>query len=293
MQCECQVHSSPARTERLPHQGFTRANYYSDTGENRSRLQLLWAQLVREFTQRRLTQERDRLPALSGLAAFAKMDTVDDYICGHWKSEFPESLLWSLEPSAGRRPHGEESKRLQPYYAPTWSWASVTGVVWYSFAEGNERISERSRTAPACEILETSITLASSNPFGLVTSGFIKIHGHVGPLPRRWKPPNQSSNLWALSCDSFSSGAKRTWDGEMWADVNTPSFEFDESDELVLTIIAFAASDGLRMFEGLALKKAGDDEPTFKRVGSVILIDGNNDSRLWLLQNSKKTVTII
>lgn len=292
MECECQLlPCSPTRRQRLPHEGLTRAHFHPDPGQHRGHLRLNWPQVVREFTKRQLTQERDRLPALSGLAAFAKEHAAEDYACGLWNSELPESLLWS-------RYSDENPRRLSPYYAPTWSWASVTGAVWYVHATGNEPASEETRIQPRCEVIEVSVTLASSNPFGPARSGFLKLRGRVGRLPRHWQPDGYP-NLWVLSSESSTSGPDpkgiypATWDGEMVPDVTTPSFEFGNSDELWLIIVASTESRRLDTMECLALRKMENDEMEFKRVGIVTLMNWAHDWRSWLSNTAERIITII
>ncbi|EWZ30166.1 hypothetical protein FOZG_16335 [Fusarium oxysporum Fo47] len=58
-----------------------------------------WAHLIHRYSRLGLTFEKDRLPALSGMAkAFQTMGSTemkdDVYLAGIWKSMLPEALLW-------------------------------------------------------------------------------------------------------------------------------------------------------------------------------------------------------
>ncbi|KAF8862864.1 hypothetical protein BDZ45DRAFT_798773 [Acephala macrosclerotiorum] len=165
--------------------------------------------------------ERDRLPALSGIAGVTKVDAKDDYVCGHWKSDLPESLLWM---------------------------SYATGNISYGKSE-----SQKAQMKMMCEILEISTVLASSNPFGPLKSGFIKIRGHMGQLPQRRYFGNGTNRHqpWLLSSESSTRRVGRLLRGRMKADVMAPGFEFVESDELQLLILA-SKTEVDESFEGLA-----------------------------------------
>ena len=56
-----------------------------------------WESLVEAYTERKLSHQSDKLPALSALAErFGQGTTLDktDYLSGHWRRYLPASLLW-------------------------------------------------------------------------------------------------------------------------------------------------------------------------------------------------------
>lgn len=80
-----------------------------------------WKQLVEEFSQRKVSREEDRLPALAGLAARHAQATGDTYVAGLWRENLHWWLLW--EPRAYFNPRCDQ---LAPKrHAPSWSWASL------------------------------------------------------------------------------------------------------------------------------------------------------------------------
>jgi hypothetical protein len=126
-----------------------------------------WKQLVQLFTLRELTCESDTLPALSGIASqmLGSGKTQEDYLAGVWKQD-PSQLLWSIK--AGIR----ASARHSVYYAPTWSWASVTGAIEFH---------------PSCQtylwqILNSSTIPAGENILGPVSVGWTRIKSKVAPV---------------------------------------------------------------------------------------------------------------
>jgi len=53
-----------------------------------------WDNIVAAYTQPRLTQDIDKLVAISGIAQVFQTKTADDYLAGLWKRSLPYQLLW-------------------------------------------------------------------------------------------------------------------------------------------------------------------------------------------------------
>ncbi|KAK3392339.1 HET domain protein pin-c2 [Sordaria brevicollis] len=86
-----------------------------------------WWRLIEDYSGRLLTQETDRLIALSGVARAHQEEYFPNggvkYGAGLWSCHLPEGLLWYVIDN--------ESSRPEQYVAPSWSWASVKGRVKY------------------------------------------------------------------------------------------------------------------------------------------------------------------
>lgn len=83
-----------------------------------------WYELVKTYSEGRLTNPTDRLIALSGVAEKIAESSHGKYIAGMWSSVSLElGLLWRVVSSG---------KRQLFYCAPSWSWASVEGCVYLS-----------------------------------------------------------------------------------------------------------------------------------------------------------------
>lgn len=87
-------------------------------------LGISWTSMVEEYSKRRMAYEKDRLPALAGLAERYRQETRYTYLAGMWLEEMPFSLLWQSCPriSADRR-------ELTNQTTPSWSWAHCNGPV--------------------------------------------------------------------------------------------------------------------------------------------------------------------
>ncbi|KAG9498412.1 hypothetical protein J7337_009217 [Fusarium musae] len=88
-----------------------------------------WAHLVHRYFRLGLTFEKDRLPALSGMAkAFQTTGSAemknDMYLAGIWKSMLPEALMWRAVdgPPSGPVQRCRFRKPVAARGPPTWSW---------------------------------------------------------------------------------------------------------------------------------------------------------------------------
>ncbi|KAH6684977.1 heterokaryon incompatibility protein-domain-containing protein, partial [Plectosphaerella plurivora] len=78
-----------------------------------------WYQLIKKYTQLKITKDFDRLPAVSGIAR--RLMSAENYMAGLRKSHAISDLSW-LTTSV-------KSKRPSVFQAPSWSWASVMGPI--------------------------------------------------------------------------------------------------------------------------------------------------------------------
>jgi len=126
-----------------------------------------WHDIVTGYTSKHLTYEKDRLPALSGLARrFGQMKPGVAYLGGLWRDSLGLDLLWFI---AGRVKSEVIDIRL-----PSWSWASLTGKVCYNYDEKIDKI--------AMEILQAECDVLGSDPTGEIRSGKIVLKGMMEPL---------------------------------------------------------------------------------------------------------------
>lgn len=87
-----------------------------------------WGELVQEYSARSLTEENDKLVALSGVAKCQQEIFQDTYAAGLWKRTIHFELLWHVQGMNASRP-------LHNYRAPSWSWASINGQISFPFRD--------------------------------------------------------------------------------------------------------------------------------------------------------------
>jgi hypothetical protein len=130
-----------------------------------------WADVIEEYSGRALTFERDKLPALSGVASRVAARTKSTYCAGLWWEDMPFGLLW-------RRSTGTRLQKPTEWLAPSWSWASSIGPVVYSFTNSHV---DYSRLEPV--IFESAIVEADErDQYGRVRSGRLCIRAILIPL---------------------------------------------------------------------------------------------------------------
>lgn len=126
--------------------------------------------MVTEYSQRELTFDSDKLPAFSGLVQRLHPALGGNYLAGLWSSDLARGLLWYKEMVT--------CNHVQPYRAPSWSWAVTNEPV----------ITQTDALEPGpwdMQLLDHSIIHRdTSNPYGEITSGHIIVEGLTMPLVR-------------------------------------------------------------------------------------------------------------
>ena len=146
--CEC---GHLDRTRAItPTVRYSKANIDDMTASERAQA---WDDLALAYQRRALTQEGDRLSALSGLAQQFQDDRLGRYVAGVWSNYALSCMLWEVK----------SGQRANTFNAPSWSWASVHGSL-----TRNDPI--ESNRAFEAEIVEIKSELASLDPFGAITS---------------------------------------------------------------------------------------------------------------------------
>lgn len=160
--------------------------------ESRDNEYCVWDSLVEDYSIRQLTQPRDRLVAISGLArAFKQVVPNDEYVAGLWRSDLVRGMLWK---TPGVRVFDVHQLRSDYATIPSWSWASVrSGVrVW------NDWTTNRFIDALA-KIQEVQLSLADpTDPFGQVTSAKVIIRAPTFYFSRLYQKDWQSQQLSAI-----------------------------------------------------------------------------------------------
>ena len=148
----------------------------------------VWVRFITEYSSRNLTKLEDKLPALSGLASDFQKITKFTYLAGVWKENLHQDLGWTVEqpicqPSL---PVGEIS---MPYIAPTWSWASHVGPI-------NIRGSNADMDA---QVITANTTIAGLDPFGRITSGYLRIRGRAKIAIMRYQERSEIPDITYIS----------------------------------------------------------------------------------------------
>lgn len=105
----------------------------------------LWKTVVQQYTERNLKEPNDKLNAIMGITCELETLWRHECIYGLWKKWFIELLAWY-------KPYSEREEKRHIERAPSWSWASMNGVVKYKGSISTEDAKVISLTVSAVEL---------------------------------------------------------------------------------------------------------------------------------------------
>ena len=136
-----------------------------------------WYETVKEYTSRHITKTVDRLPALAGLAKAVSEATGDEYLAGIWQRGFIEGLLWC-------KSQDKVLTKLD-YRAPSWSWASVDGIVNFTVYNFYDRCTWKYMMANfefTATYVDSFLEPTGENLFGGIKNGWICLKAPLFPI---------------------------------------------------------------------------------------------------------------
>ena len=224
----------------------------------RDTFSLSWRTMVESYTTCTLTEEQDKLVAIQGLVNIYKSFRDDDYLAGLWRAHLPSALMWTTH--NGLQANGEPTHRPGTYRAPSWSWASVEGLieVFSGARPGEERWLE------LCQILDASTTALGEDTTGQVSDGYIKLRGRLlgtEDLSFHTSPKGKVVQI-ARSCDGDPS---KSWINCQIDDVAQWS---PRSNVLLPILQCDHRSPQSCMLKGLVLVPVDGRSDTYKRIGT-------------------------
>ncbi|KAL1607629.1 hypothetical protein SLS60_002563 [Paraconiothyrium brasiliense] len=154
-----------------------------------------WQDMVKLYLDRRLTLDKDRLPALAGLAKRVAQDTkvnehraiggMGEYLAGMWSAElgasqFCEALLW--------RPIRPIDSTTRSSFIPSWSYLHASGPIQVYPEEWEE---PAGMMWPA-QFKRAYMEPLGPDPYGELRSGYIVVHSMIVNLDNgRLDQPSQ------------------------------------------------------------------------------------------------------
>jgi hypothetical protein len=233
-----------------------------------------WHKVIQQYSERKLTIEDDKLPAMAGLARRFALETVSKngtsipgnrYLAGLWWDNIIQDMCWTIHKLA------HSGERLRRYRAPTWSWASVNGVVRFVDSETDLAV-----------VQEAHVDLDTlENPLGRVTGGWIWLRA------LRLRPQRKDDDISGRNIYLFEDGVDMIifpeWDAETHCAPNHGEKVDPVKGETDLFLIPLAWSKSHRLLHSsyrplngpfFLIVKAADhqvtshvDMPGFQRVG--------------------------
>jgi hypothetical protein len=258
-----------------------------------------WENVVTRYSRLKLTQKKDKLPALSGMAAVFAQHSHNDYVAGIWAQDLSRAVFWQSLSTPGRF-----WRRSSPYRAPTWSWASLDAFKRddqnvETLCEAPIRFAQNElKVHRSFRIISAKCESSTENVFGEVSNGDLVVEG-AGLAPKRFL-----TGPWANSVE-FVPGNKQqamSYDLEFGGDgtsVRKKMFSFsldfdfetgtagdDVSPKLVLSdlrflIISYKQESRVYKADCLILRPAGSNRNIFERIGMGSFSDYDFDG--WKL----------
>ncbi|KIW49680.1 hypothetical protein PV05_11334 [Exophiala xenobiotica] len=136
----------------------------------------IWKRVVEQYTRMELTEKRDRLIALSGIARMMKSTldaqrSDDTYLAGLWQNYLASQLLWHVNDLDNVQSQPFENTRPAEKRAPTFSWASVETERGVTFPETTDK-------GLLIQVQVVRLTYRTpDDKFGLVTDGYLVVKG--------------------------------------------------------------------------------------------------------------------
>jgi len=124
-----------------------------------------WKDIVTEYRAKKLTDERDWLPALSGIARRFGSTHNWTYLSGLWLEQLPEQLDWIHSTDLDK----PEMCRglLKHRRIPSWSWISVPGPVEFASQPAHK----------TARVISHNVVVEGVNPYGDPTTATLVIEG--------------------------------------------------------------------------------------------------------------------
>lgn len=200
-----------------------------------------WSQIVCNYSDCDLTQLRDKLIALSGIAKEVQKLVKDEYLAGLWRDTLVHDLQWDVR---------EEARRSQNYRAPSWSWASIDGGVAYNIPSIRYGL---------VDIRQASTQALTDDPTGEIIDARLVLSGILREVTL--KGEGSGPSYWIGNTPEGSGPGY--WIG------NTPiycRFDTHEDSELQdIHCISLAVGTSVK---GLLLRRSANDDRTYHKVGT-------------------------
>lgn len=261
-----------------------------------------WSGIVTLFSKCALTVPSDKLVALSGVANEVKRRLKElrpsaghRYIAGLWEEELPGVLIWRvLEPAS----------RAASYRAPTWSWASIDGLVRFPLKTGDESSVFSMLTAvevkqPPGEAETGQIESASITLLGPL------LHAKVRSTEIWQRPPSIKFAVSSL-CEASDTGSKTYQHSEamypLQLGISHSRVVFDTLDDIRHDIFQMIIQTEGVMVEGISIVVADVEPCTYRRVGyfryqfgdpDTDLSGGSREARQFVEKIPKRSVVIV
>jgi hypothetical protein len=211
----------------------------------------MWYTLVSAFSHRSLTIDKDRLPAIGGIAEHFNLQLEDEYLAGIWRSSLQIWLLWTVNGLA--KPY---EPRSSTFLAPSWSWASTIQLTYYYIDNVCHRV-------PKVDVIKVVIGHeAKGAAYGNVAYGRLTLRGFITPV--YWKLPRGPEKYPSAEITTPSTHSSALTIA-IFRDAAETSLLAEVTDRIRAYLLALVTNDDLTGVVGLILHKHSDGK--YSRLG--------------------------
>lgn len=207
-----------------------------------------WQRIVTSYMSKGISFEKDRIPALAGLATQMQAAGAGQYLAGLWRDHLLLDLLWE---SFGRR-------RADPYLAPTWSWASTVGGTTVYYPPVQKDGSYHIENVRA-KVVDVQWELWGQELNSTVKTGILTIAAPIIEVELHPRVDDVSyPEYWEIR-----------YKGQR-APVVRDLLDDNRTDRISCLFIGDARINSDSIIHGIILQKSADGSQTYERIGSMI-----------------------
>lgn len=205
-----------------------------------------WYDWMTLYTSTDLTRQTDRLPAVAGLASHVASLSGMQYKAGLWEEDILRGMMWQRSSSG-------YAERISGG-APTWSWASITGPVYYDqfftmLVDNRGKIKRHAELD--LDIAGTTIEEEWPGTFGNVRRGEIKASGVLRNATTVLRPEQDWKPEWELDLQPAE-----------------PEADFLKGCQVLRLAVAYRDKQGTNpVVYFLIVRETGRGENEYQRVG--------------------------
>lgn len=209
----------------------------------------MWKWIVETYSRCQLSHSQDKLVAIAGLAHNIQEQTGDQYVAGMWRENLESWLCWSAV--------WRDTKRIDPYVAPSWSWASLDGPV--SYTPKKAKLSHELWI----KVENVHIDFSGPDPLGQISSANLLVNcSCIFPVTFLHARPLSIGSgivMWGIPIEGF---------------VGCDLEEYLDLKNVHMMPILGSSRSG--RIEGLVLVLTGSKKGQYRRIGNVVIAGYKN-----------------
>ncbi|KAI1149557.1 heterokaryon incompatibility protein-domain-containing protein [Nemania diffusa] len=239
-------------------------DFHRSFGRDDQPLPYQWMRISERYSTLKFTYNSDRLVALAGIAELGvQSGRGGRYLAGLWEHNLAHQLCWKVYP---------RYKKPDTYFAPSWSWLSLFGVV--SFGNRMDYQSDWSKIdveilEATCTTVDGAVPTTSSSPL----LGSIRLKGRGSRMRAKLSTfvSEDHAPSYELRTEGNGEGEHVAW---VWADYLMTK---DEASAITEVFLLFWGNVANMNFTFFVLKPVSAGSRKFERLGMIDFPEGSND----------------